>query len=166
MGKLLKILALSTAMLLFTACVENGGQSNKKVFLYENMHGYSIEVPIGFSFSELSPNRDYYYFGYPASNELGLGSIEFHDTTSCAPDVLGISQPTIQEKGIAQGKVDYPLDYELKQLIPDCRPYKPDTVSYILCSEKNGKRIAICIFQVIDNPDLAEQIFRTFRWTD
>ncbi len=37
--------------------------------------------------------------------------------------------------------------------------------AYALCSEKDGKRVLICISQMTDNLQLAEGIFRTFRWT-
>jgi len=62
------------------------------------------------------------------------------------------------------GKVDYPLDYSSTPIVPDCRPYRPSTASYILCSEKDGKQAVICVTQVTDNPNLAEEIFSTFRW--
>lgn len=37
---------------------------------------------------------------------------------------------------------------------------------YGFCSEKDGKTVVICISQMTDDPDLAKQIFETFRWTD
>jgi len=36
--------------------------------------------------------------------------------------------------------------------------------AYALCSEKDGKRVVVCIQQMTDNPKLAEEIFSTFRW--
>ncbi|MDD4319841.1 MAG: hypothetical protein PHW10_05990 [Candidatus Peribacteraceae bacterium] len=48
---------------------------------------------------------------------------------------------------------------------PYCRPFDGGA-GYALCSEKDGKTVLICVTQVIDNPDLAKQIFETFRWTD
>jgi len=38
--------------------------------------------------------------------------------------------------------------------------------AYALCSEKDGKRVVVCIQQMTDNPKLAEEIFSTFRWTE
>ncbi len=38
--------------------------------------------------------------------------------------------------------------------------------AYAFCSQKNGKTVLICISQMTDNPGLAEEIFRTFRWVD
>jgi hypothetical protein len=37
---------------------------------------------------------------------------------------------------------------------------------YALCSRKNDRTVVICINQQQDNPELAKQIFETFRWTD
>ena len=36
--------------------------------------------------------------------------------------------------------------------------------AYALYSEKDGKAVLICISQIKNNPELAEQIFQTFRW--
>ena len=47
-----------------------------------------------------------------------------------------------------------------------CMPSEPLNSLYVLCSEKDNKTVLICISQVTDNPDLAKQIFETFRWTD
>jgi hypothetical protein len=47
---------------------------------------------------------------------------------------------------------------------PICRPGSGNGSAYALCSEKDGKTVLICISQVTDNPDLAKQIFETFRW--
>jgi len=91
-------------------------------------------------------------------------------SASCSSSDIGVNMPVVENSKegtvLVKGRVDFPLDYELTPLTPDCRPYKPDAASYIFCSEKNGRKVAICIFQITDNPELAEQIFRTFRWTD
>lgn len=36
---------------------------------------------------------------------------------------------------------------------------------YALCSQKDNKTVMICINQVTDSSQLAEDIFKTFRWT-
>ncbi|MDD4628949.1 MAG: hypothetical protein PHE68_06230 [Candidatus Peribacteraceae bacterium] len=94
-------------------------------------------------------------------------------------DDLGVSKPIINEKRnndvLVWGEVDFrfskwPDDPDMR--IPEerngvpCYPVKPATAAYVLCSEKNSKRVLICISQVTDNPELAEQIFNTFRWTE
>ena len=37
-------------------------------------------------------------------------------------------------------------------------------VVYAMCSEKNGRSVVVCITQQNDNPKLAEDIFKTFKW--
>lgn len=83
-------------------------------------------------------------------------------------DNIGVTNPEVSsEQGIPviRGKVDFPSDYELTELQPDCRVYKPYTASYILCSEKDNVQVAICISQVTDDPALANSILDTFQWT-
>ena len=36
--------------------------------------------------------------------------------------------------------------------------------AYVLCSQKDGKQVLICVSEITDNPQLAEQIFSTFKW--
>lgn len=38
--------------------------------------------------------------------------------------------------------------------------------AYALCSEREGKRVVVCVQQMTDNPKLAEEIFSTFHWTE
>lgn len=83
------------------------------------------------------------------------------------------------------GRVDYWDTYpgESTTPRPTCRPpriyySRPNNVSdhietvtlqngqgtYALCSTKSDKAILICVSQVTDDPDLARQIFESFRW--
>lgn len=92
---------------------------------------------------------------------------------------LGVSKPIVNHDRINEtimwGKVDFrsakwPEDPDMtmpeeRYGVP-CTPLPPATAAYVLCSEKDGKRVLICISQVTNNPDLAEQIFKTFRWTE
>jgi len=103
---------------------------------------------------------------------------------SCSPAITGASQTQVMEGtngDTSWGKVDafdrLPYDFA-PGTQPLCRPpvlewsffgemeYKriSDDAAYALCSEKDGKRVLICISQMTDNPQLAEEIFRTFRW--
>lgn len=43
---------------------------------------------------------------------------------------------------------------------------KTQAAMYAFCSESRGKAVVMCIHQQTDNPQLAEEIFNTFRWTD
>lgn len=38
--------------------------------------------------------------------------------------------------------------------------------AYALCSERGDKRVVVCVEQLTDDPQLAEEIFRSFRWTE
>lgn len=103
--------------------------------------------------------------------------------TSCSKSILGISEireGSDKESKTVWGKVDE------QQAAPD--PPFPDALCYIpqencskeeywsggchtgaaaygFCAEKNGKRVVVCISQITDNPQLAEEIFKTFKWT-
>jgi len=113
---------------------------------------------------------------------------------TCTPFALGVSK--LQERELEgtkvwTGRVDV-FDYsgyihnyphEENGLLP-CRPpvigYAPlpegapegsmeggkSSFAYALCSEKDGKRVVVCIQQMTDNPALAEEIFSTFKWTE
>lgn len=135
---------------------------------------------------------DKFAVSYPADypkdfpSSMGGMSIE-RDATSCAPEVIGISQPNVlatdanKEKTI-WGRMDYrelfggrggafldpPAEYS-----DICRPQSGDAM-YAFCSEEVGdpgntaddKRVVICVSQQIDNPRTVADIFSTFRWTD
>jgi len=108
----------------------------------------------------------------------------------CTPFALGVSE--LQEREVEGTKVwtglvdafdswgyaAYEIDWAAP---PPCQPpvqtYEPllggdwdkridGTTAYALCSEKDGKRVVICIQQMTDNPALAEEIFSTFKWTE
>jgi hypothetical protein len=92
----------------------------------------------------------------------------YHLSPSLHCKEIGVSNPEMKEQDgiqIVRGKVDFPSDYSLTELQPDCRVYRPYTTSYILCSEKNDVQVAICIHQVTDDPALAHSILDTFRWS-
>ena len=169
MGNNLKILAIIFICNLLSSCAVTEKKNIPNSFIYQNEQGYNIAIPLGYKYSEPAPSGKYFYFGYPNNNTLGISSIEFHPISSpCSPSEIGVSKPLFgknaEGKVMISGKVDFPLDYELKPLVPDCRPYKPVSAVYILCTENNGRRVAICLQQITDNPGLAEQIFKTFRW--
>lgn len=170
MGKYLTTAALSIAIFSLVSC-EKPREKESKIpegyHLYESSEGYSTAVPQEYSFAENAPSKDYYYFGYPKSNKLGLGTVEFRKVPSC--DRMGVTKPDSKMQGpikILLGKIDffekYGHDYEPTRE-PYCRPYESGA-GYSLCSQHNGKTVLICISQRVDNPALAEEIFKTFRW--
>lgn len=97
---------------------------------------------------------------------------DLYRISQCSPSTLGASsaQSLTDANGTTTwGKVDY---YDIywtgdfpHEFDPNlCKPLSSEGVAYALCSEKDGKRVLICISQMTDNPKLAEEIFRTFRW--
>jgi|GEM_PF-4892855 len=100
----------------------------------------------------------------------------------CSPNNLGVMSYDWKEHGLSHwGKVTY-WDHPIKEGVEDlpstiCTPPElwgekwytrtPEQyAAYALCSEKDGKRVVICIQQMTDNPALAEEIFSTFKWTE
>ncbi|MEQ1849140.1 MAG: hypothetical protein ABL890_00955 [Candidatus Peribacteraceae bacterium] len=110
--------------------------------------------------------------------------IASHPKSGCSAWDLAITSPnevSKQNTHFLWGKVtfwDHELpggDYELPST--DCAPPKlwskewkerksGQFAAYALCSEKDGKRVVVCIQQMTDNPEQAEEIFSTFRWTE
>lgn len=109
-------------------------------------------------------------------NTLDALSIEiFGSNTLDHCNNIGISEPSENSDKygnlVIKGHVDeVPWDSDPVP-VPNCMIGKKDkgeiySASYILCSEKGDRKVAICIKQITDNPALAEQIFSTFRWND
>ncbi len=102
-------------------------------------------------------------------------------TASCSPSITGVEQ--MQELTGTNGKTqwakeprpsphgDYPgkLCHTSKSSLTKEEYWNNEgeekAGTYVLCSEKGGKTVLICIDQVNDDPKLAEEIFKTFRWT-
>ncbi len=93
---------------------------------------------------------------------------------SCDSMIIGIPLPEVEyrkdDEYFIWGKVDlmqdgsiYPPSCASHSMYPE-KDHSPHKFSYALCSDKGEKTVFICIKQVTDNPELAEQIFDTFRW--
>ncbi len=102
--------------------------------------------------------------------------------SECSSSITGISKP---EKfvGIAGktewGRVDawdipmeqpYPnalcQPLEIAYQLQDNAPSIPLHAAYAFCSEYKGKTVVLCVSQMTDNPKMAEEIFKTFKWTE
>ncbi len=57
--------------------------------------------------------------------------------------------------------MDFPREYT-----DICGPYTVNHTMYAFCSQKDSKTVVICFSQMTDNPELAEEIFKTFRWRE
>lgn len=89
---------------------------------------------------------------------------------TCTPSTIGSTEATkIDDPNSLKGKVDFFEKYSAGDMPPDfadlCRP-PVSGAAYAFCSEKENKTVLICISQITDNPQLAEDIFKTFRWTE
>jgi len=137
---------------------------------------YCIDLPDAFAGSNwrptIGPGGE--TASHVASTRVPSGSLNdvsvyvYHSSPSPHCGNIGVAEPRtarLGEQTAIRGKVDFPPDYELTQLQPDCRAYKPYAASYIFCSDKDDVQVAVCISQVTDDPALANSIFDTFRWT-
>ena len=139
---------------------------------------YCFDIPD--RLEQLVGENDVAVFSTPLSTEKKMQYFvqPFHLTANCSPESTGASQ-TAQllnaNSKIEWGKVDFFdlytsgsgenswVDYDKEW--PACADSSNATSRYALCSEKDGKTVVICISQMSDNPKLAEDIFKTFRWT-
>jgi len=135
----------------------------------------SIQAPVQFKEKILRSDGSLAYTTYDTKttqrNADDFAVHLYHSAPSCSPSSLGISQPEVDEvkdgESVMWGRVDaYPGDmYPVPE--PNCMvnpPYTQMAASYMLCAEKMGKRVAICIMQVTDDQEAAEEIFSSFRW--
>lgn len=110
---------------------------------------------------------------YPKEKPIFMSNLSIqHSSSNCSPQLTGASITQSISKDSSWGKVDFfeqyagesgTIDYE--GMRPFCAGPSESPHRYALCSQKNGKTVVICIEQMTDNPDLAEEIFSTFRWT-
>lgn len=141
---------------------------------YSNVQvGYSFSVPNGFGHE--TDDDEGMYFGYGENSKFGQISVQSYDhlqSAQCTETLLGASRVsvtgTMNTKSM-WGKVDFfeiqGSDY-LPENAPKCRPMSgKNGVGYAFCSEHEGQTVLICIGQKRDNPQLAKEIFESFRWT-
>lgn len=155
-------------------------------------YGYSTGIPAEAFMPNKSPSADQIFFGNIKllTNNIGTEYDIYLYTgdniSSCSTSITGASTTTLLSETRGDtiwGKVDA-YDYPNPDFPPDtqprCRPpilkwdvdmvkgvtRLSDDAAYVLCSEKDGKTVLICVSQVTDNPDLARKIFETFRWTE
>ena len=148
----------------------------------DNALGYSIMADKKVFIGDWSSRRT---SGGQTAHSLWNGHIDdgkdsyvdlYHLDSNCSPTTLGVSKPkdvsaadtkTLWGKvdfwkiyGGAQGYIDYDGPHPL------CHEGNSENgAAYAFCSEKDGKTVLICISQVSDNPNIANQIFDSFKWT-
>jgi hypothetical protein len=114
---------------------------------------------------------------YPQEKPIFMSGMSINRTqVSCSSSITGASKtiPLEQTQG-EWGKADWwdgyghegwewPANWE--NILCTYEGTPPPNSVYAFCSEQNGKTVVICISQMTDNPELAEEIFSTFRWTE
>ena len=142
---------------------------------------YQVEIPENMSLIDRSSNiaSGYYFATYgkgslPENHDWSI-RIDSNIESDCTTSNLGISSPQVEQKTedeyLMWGEVDLfkhiglgdIVEYDL---LEECRSLStPDKGgAYVLCAKEGDKQVIICISQATDNPDLAKQIFSTFRW--
>lgn len=157
---------------------------------YENtLLEYTILIPEKAFIPDKSQTKNQVFFGnMKAAGETPVDSFDVlllgEDPPKCDAWNLAITNPkqTLSPGAPSVwGKVDY-WDTGVNEgvdTIPStlCSPPRlwseewyirepGQFAAYALCSEKDGKRVVVCVQQMTDNPELAEEIFSTFRWTE
>jgi hypothetical protein len=182
MYRSIKQISAISLCILASACsstgVKNESASKQESVQYSNSeYGYVIEAPNNFEIGKHAIQGVIQGPGLFAQNGT---DIDIYDPaspnppTSCSPSLTGASQvePLVNAKGKTEwGKVDFFEKYKGDGFIdydgepPLCAQPSKAKHRYALCSENNGKTVVICISQMTDNPQLAKEIFETFRWT-
>jgi hypothetical protein len=173
-----KIIILAS-MVFMASC--NMGQNNpidNNVWQkYSSNEGrYTLSVPKNYAFE--TDDEDGIYYGYSEDSEYKHMYVQTYDNLNnvqCSSAFIGIKENKAQNHNI-WGKIDT-MRYSMHSNLPSpiCEPirqaYSEDNIwigssDYAFCSENNGKIVLICISQMEDNPELAEEIFSTFEWLD
>ncbi len=156
--------------------------------------GYSLQVPKElfvwgsnnfFSTIAPPPTNEYPIYELNTANDYDVNVLNI-PADSCSPLLLGTANLTdLQETNgkTVWGRVDedtYAGNGNYRNSL--CKyPVRKDCTkeifwskgcgglgggAYTFCSEKDNKRVIICISQAKDNPTVAKQVFSTFRWLD
>lgn len=139
------------------------------------------------------PGHPYFYVSSKQANELRSTSIKVYHNQQlpCSYKTLGtpdnptthpnsqIRDLSTEDATILWSKVPvvgvhagYPDAY-CNNYPPDCSgtdyfdgTCKTEYATYAFCAEKDARRVVICMNQNKDNPELAKQVFESFRWVD
>lgn len=148
----------------------------------DTLYGYSIEVDKDDFIGDWTSRKT---AGGNTAHSLWNGYLDdehdvfvdvYHSSESCSHFLTGVSDPAPLSQNISKamwGRMDFFDGYGLEGWD---WPYDPSHIFcsgggtppfesvYVLCSQNEEKTVVICINQMTDNPQLAEEIFSTFRW--
>jgi hypothetical protein len=152
-------------------------------YKYQSDLEFEITVPFGFSYYQ--KDSDGMYFGYSEESEFGhfyIQTYEYLDLLKfCSSESIGntkvnelnVGDTTLWAKMLTLGPHGSFPDAFCRPAYDGCSndevwvgTCQSPSSTYALCSEKDGKMVGICLYQQTDNPQLAEDIFSTFRWLD
>lgn len=96
---------------------------------------------------------------------------------ACSRDITGSSnlRELVGQDNIVWGEVDIWKEigfegFDDYAALASVKCYRDDFSDhefiYTMCSQKDERTVVICITQQKNNPQLAEEIFRTFKWTE
>jgi hypothetical protein len=184
-----KILLLIGFCSALVACSTHDTNKQNRIYYTNQAFQYSVTLPATMSDSGSWLNgitRDSGpFFGTKVNrqinppfgmSELSLKIHHFNDV-HCDSKLIGIADKnSIQHTNekMIWGKMDFYKGWNLEGWEPPydknilvCDYYlgKPQSILYGFCDEKNNKTVIMCLTQLKDNPSLAEDIFKSFRWT-
>lgn len=93
-----------------------------------------------------------------------IGALEVKEIQAMGDTTLWAKMPLLSAYDRFQNTFCHPAP-------PDCTDTElftgtceTDYAMYAFCSEQGEKIVAICLSQITDDPEMAEEIFKTFRW--
>lgn len=187
----MKTIALIFGIMMLCGCALESPQSISDRFTIhrDSAFGYLISAPHDFDMYgwdgrvTVTGKTSEHALWNGKKNSLDEVTVDvFNLSSSCSPDVTGLTSESVSPLPNTGGKTLWgkeprPSPYGYSDAL--CRTmvttltkteYWQNTgiersAAYVLCSEKDGKTVVICITQMTDNPAIAKQIFETFRWT-
>ena len=159
----------------------NGAISSDSYQYSNTKFGYDITIPKTAT-GKNTPEDSYAGFGTysrlkndPRPEDLQikiLAGNELPKNSPCSPSLTGATEttPLLHANGKAEwGRANWKELQKQEGYIP---PFNTENIKcgggtndYAFCSQKDGKTVVICIKQQRDNPELAKQIFDSFKWT-
>lgn len=181
-----KFFLTSSAILLISCSAENSNRNSNNWHTYQNVnYNYLLKIPDEAYIPNKSQAKDQVFFGNIKQLEENSGEafdIQIYgkkDSNNCVPSITGtsnlknLSNEVMGKSGWGRmdawdgyGQEGWEYDPKWANIVCKKEGTPAPQEIYVLCAEKDEKTVVICINQMTDNPQLAEEIFKTFRWID